>query len=550
MIQVLVIKNYALIDDIRVDFQSGMTSITGETGAGKSILLGALSLLLGKRADLSSVKDPAVKCIVEAHFSVEAYHLEPLFTENDLDYDDHTIIRREILPSGKSRAFVNDTPVTLAQLQAIAPFLVDIHSQHETLQIATEDYQMEVIDALAGNAGLLKQYRESLSRYHNVDRELTALKQKKAEALKELDFNTFLLNELKEANLANVDQEALEETYETLSNTEEIQEAFVQVVKFMEDEPIGTLETSKEARLTLGKIKDFATTYQGFWDRLNSAIIEMEDLLEEMKYTLENISADPTLLNEVNTKLQNIYKLQQKHSLGTVEELLQLQNELEVKVSTTLELDDRIAELENKSKALFDNVMNVGRELHLKRKNAIPELKKQLEAILNMLGLPNAQFQFELEETDSFKVSGIDSLALLFSANKGVQPGLLRKVASGGEMSRIMLAIKSVLAKYKNLPTLIFDEIDTGVSGEIANKMADIMVQMSKNMQVLTITHLPQIAARGDSHLKVYKQDVEQVTSTYLKELKGEARILEIAEMLGGKKISDAAIANAKELLN
>jgi len=550
VIQVLVIKNYALIDDIRVDFQSGMTSITGETGAGKSILLGALSLLLGKRADLSSVKDPAVKCIVEAHFSVEAYHLEPLFTENDLDYDDHTIIRREILPSGKSRAFVNDTPVTLAQLQAIAPFLVDIHSQHETLQIATEDYQMEVIDALAGNAGLLKQYRESLSRYHNVDRELTALKQKKAEALKELDFNTFLLNELKEANLANVDQEALEETYETLSNTEEIQEAFVQVVKFMEDEPIGTLETSKEARLTLGKIKDFATTYQGFWDRLNSAIIEMEDLLEEMKYTLENISADPTLLNEVNTKLQNIYKLQQKHSLGTVEELLQLQNELEVKVSTTLELDDRIAELENKSKALFDNVMNVGRELHLKRKNAIPELKKQLEAILNMLGLPNAQFQFELEETDSFKVSGIDSLALLFSANKGVQPGLLRKVASGGEMSRIMLAIKSVLAKYKNLPTLIFDEIDTGVSGEIANKMADIMVQMSKNMQVLTITHLPQIAARGDSHLKVYKQDVEQVTSTYLKELKGEARILEIAEMLGGKKISDAAIANAKELLN
>lgn len=550
MIQVLVIKNYALIDDIRVDFQSGMTSITGETGAGKSILLGALSLLLGKRADLSSVKDPEVKCIVEAHFSLDSYNLEPIFTENDLDYDTHTIIRREILPSGKSRAFVNDTPVTLTQLQAIAPFLVDIHSQHETLQIATEDFQMEVIDALADNAELLKKYSENLEHYKKVSRELTALKQKKTEANKELDFNTFLLNELKEANLAHLDQEALEETYETLSNTEEIQEVFVQVVKLMEEEPIGTLETSKEARLTLGKIKNFATTYQGFWDRLNSVIIELEDLLEEIKDTAEHIAADPARLNEVNAKLQNIYKLQQKHSLGTVAELLQLQNELEDKVSTTLELDDRITELENKAKTLSDSVMKVGKELHTKRKKAIPELKKQLEAILNMLGLPNAQFQFELDVESNFKPNGIDSLVLLFSANKGVQPGLLRKVASGGEMSRIMLAIKSVLAKYKNLPTLIFDEIDTGVSGEIANKMADIMVQMSENMQVLTITHLPQIAARGESHLKVYKEDVEHVTSTYLKELKGEERVLEIAEMLGGKKISDAAIANAKELLN
>lgn len=550
MIQVLVIKNYALIDDIRVDFRSGMTSITGETGAGKSILLGALSLLLGKRADLSSVKDPAVKCIVEAHFSVDAYHLEPLFSENDLDYDHHTIIRREILPSGKSRAFVNDTPVTLVQLQALAPFLVDIHSQHETLQVATEDYQMEVIDALADNGSLLKQYRNSLARYNEVEHELSALKQKKSEAIKELDFNTFLLNELKEAHLEDLDQEALEETYETLSNTEDIQDNFVQVIKLMEEEPIGTIETSKEARLALGKIKDFATTYQGFWDRLNSVIIELEDLLEEIKTTAEDIVADPSRLVEVTTTLQTIYKLQQKHSVGTVSELRELQAELEEKVSTTLELDDRISDLEKRSKALSDDVIKMGEKLHAKRKNAIPELKKQLEAILNRLGLPNAQFQFKLDVISSFKAFGINSLALLFSANKGVEPGLLKKVASGGEMSRIMLAIKSVLAKYKNLPTLIFDEIDTGVSGEIANKMADIMVQMSANMQVLTITHLPQIAARGDSHLKVYKQDIEQVTSTYLKELKGEERVLEIAEMLGGKKISDAAIANAKELLN
>lgn len=550
MLTNLVIKNYALIDDLRVDLRPGMTVITGETGAGKSIVLGALALLLGKRADLSSVKNPAEKCIIEAQFSVAAYHLTSVFEKNNLDYDAHTIIRREILPSGKSRAFVNDTPVTLAQLQALAPYLVDIHSQHETLQITSEDFQMDVIDALADTAKELVNYRDKLKQYQKNERELSKLKQEQQEQNRELDYNSFLLKELKEANLEKLNREELEETQETLSNMETIQEAFVSVIQAMEEEPVGILETSKEARLTLAKIKGFSASYQSFWERLNSVIIELEDMLEEMKNAFDALSADPELLEEVNGKLQTLYKLQQKHGMDAVSDLIALQNELEEKVNTTLGLEDRISELEKKSKILVAETKIVGKEIHNKRKTAIPELKKQLEEILTTLGLPNAQFEFVLKENAGFKNNGTDSLELLFTANKGVLPGSIGKVASGGEMSRIMLAVKSVLAKYKNLPTLVFDEIDTGVSGEIANKMAAIMVRMSETMQLLTITHLPQIAAKGSNHLKIYKKDTDQVTGTHLKELDESERIYEIAEMIGGKKISDAALANAKELLN
>lgn len=550
MISALAIKNYALIEDIRVDLKQGMTVITGETGAGKSILLGALALLLGKRADLSSVKDSSKKCIVEGHFLIKDYSLSPIFEENDLDYDTHTIIRREILPSGKSRAFVNDTPVALAQLQALAPYLIDIHSQHETLEIVSETFQMEVIDALAGNAALLKQYQKEYSDFKENERKLGALKLQKLDETKELDYNSFLLNELQQAGLEGLDQQELEETYETLDNAETIQDAFAQATKFLDEDPIGTIDTAKEVRIILGKIKSFSSTYDAFWQRLNSVILELEDLSEEMQNTAENIAADPEMLLQVNDKLQTLYKLQQKHSLSTVQELLDLQNSLEEKVNSTLGLDDKIAELENKGKKLSEAALSLGAEIHEKRKKAIPELKSQLESILSILGLPNAQFLFNLIPSADFKKNGTDTLELLFSANKGMTPGPLKKVASGGEMSRIMLAIKSVLAKYKKLPTIVFDEIDTGVSGEIANKMASIMFQMSKNMQVLTITHLPQIAAKGEHHLKVYKEDIEGVTVTHLKHLDEEGRITEIAQMLGGKKISDAAIANAKELLN
>lgn len=550
MLSNLVIKNYALIDDLRVDFRSGMTVITGETGAGKSIVLGALSLLLGKRAELSSVKNPEEKCIIEAQFTLEKYELEAIFSENDLDYDSHTIIRREILPSGKSRAFVNDTPVTLSQLQALAPYLIDIHSQHETLQLISEDFQLQVVDALANTAKELVDYEVKLLDYRKLSRELTKLRKEQEEQNKELEYHSFLLKELKEANLEKINQTELEETQETLSNMETIQQAFVEAIQLIEEEPVGSLETAKEARLALGKIKTFSTVYQEFWERLNSVIIETEDLLEEIKNSFETLSADPELLNEVNGKLQTLYKLQQKHAVSEVSELLELQNKLEEKVQMTLGLDSRISTLEKQSLQRYKEVENIAKELHEKRKNSIPELKRQLEELLALVGLPNAQFEFKLNLGGEFRSAGMDNLELLFSANKGVKPGPIGKVASGGEMSRIMLAIKSVLANYKELPTLVFDEIDTGVSGEIANKMAEIMVGMSRNMQLLTITHLPQIAAKGEQHFKIYKEDVNHITSTHLRELSQQERIMEIAEMLGGKKISEAAIANAKELLN
>ncbi len=550
MITNLAIKNYALIEDIRVDFNEGLTIITGETGAGKSILLGALALLLGKRADLNSVKDSSKKCVIEGCFSIKNYGLKYVFEENDLDFEPHTIIRREILPGGKSRAFVNDTPVALTQLQALAPHLIDIHSQHETLEVVSENFQMEVIDALAGNDSLLKSYQAQFADFRAISEKLSAIKFQKENALKELDYNTFLFSELQQADLKKLNQQDLEETFETLNNAEAIQEALSNVNKYLDEDQIGSLQTAKEARIVLGRIKEFSKTFEDYWQRLNSAIIELEDISNEVGATAEKIEADPEMLFQVNEKLQTLYKLQQKHSVSTVSELIEIENELEEKVNTTLGLDDQIEKLEKEKKELQETTLKTSAELHSKRFEAIPILKRKLEETLFPLGLPNAQFQFELSASENFKNNGTDTLQLLFTANKGLAFGPLKKVASGGEMSRIMLAVKAVLAEYKKLPTIVFDEIDTGVSGEIANKMAGILHQMSKSIQLLSITHLPQIAAKGDHHIKIYKEDSNDLTTTHLKVLDEEERIVEIAEMLGGKNVSEAAIANAKELLN
>jgi len=550
VITTLAIKNYALIEDIRVELNEGLTIITGETGAGKSILLGALGLLLGKRADLGSVKDAAKKCIVEGHFSIENYGLQIIFEENDLDYEATTIVRREILPSGKSRAFVNDTPVALAQLQALSSFLIDVHSQHETLEVVSENFQMEVIDALAGNDELLKAYSIQFKYFKTISEELSALKLQKENASKELEYNTFLYNELQQAGLKKMNQEDLEETYETLNNAETIQEAFANVIRILDEEQVGALEKMKEARIVLGKIQHFSSSFEDLWQRLNSVIIELEDISNGVATTAENIEADPEMLFQINEKLQILYKLQQKHQVSTVSELIEIEANLEEKVNTTLGLDNQIETLEKQKSKLREAALTIANSLHKKRVEAIPTLKKKLEAILLQLGLPNAQFQFNISTSEDFKNNGTDTLQLLFTANKGLAFGPLKKVASGGEMSRIMLAIKAVLAEYKKLPTIVFDEIDTGVSGEIANKMAIIMHSMSKEMQLLSITHLPQIAAKGDHHIKVYKEDNNDVTTTQLRVLNKEERITEIAQMLGGKNVSEAAIANAKELLN
>lgn len=550
MITTLAIKNYALIDDIRVDFNSGLTIITGETGAGKSILLGALSLVLGKRADVSSVKDASKKCVIEAEFAIDHYHLQPIFEENELDYESHTIIRREILPNGKSRAFINDTPVALHQLQALGPHLVDIHSQHETLTLSSEAFQMEVIDVLADNLGLLREYELQLESFKKLSTTLLEVKNSKETATKELDYNTFLYNELKEAHLERLNQQELEDTYATLNNSEEIQESLAKIHRLFSEEQIGTLATAKEARLSLGKLRSFSSEYEVLWNRLNSVIIELEDLEETVEELVATVEADPQKLQEVNDGLQTLYKLQQKHSLATVEELMGLQTELEEKIDITLTMDDRILELEKQLSEVKGSALQTAETLRDKRLRAIPQLKQKLESFLKELGLPNAQFQFELMPSEGFRRTGTDTLDLLFTANKGLPFGSLKKVASGGELSRIMLAVKAVLTQYKKLPTIIFDEIDSGVSGEIAHKMATIMSEMSKSMQLFSITHLPQIAAKGEHHIKVYKEDDEAVTVTRLKTLNDDERVVEIAQMIGGKKVTDSAIAHAKELLN
>ena len=550
MLSKLSIKNFALIDDICVEFTSGLTSITGETGAGKSIILGALSLVLGKRADLNSIRNNTLKCIIEAEFILDKTQFLIVFNEFKLDFDVHTIIRRELLPSGKSRAFVNDTPVTLSQLQLLSNYLLDIHSQHETLSLFSETYQLEILDILAGNLVLLKSYSEKLLDYKEVSETILALVYKKESASKELDYNTFLYDELVEANLKNVQQNELEETFSKLNNTETIQETLTAINSLLNEEQYGALNTLKETRSLLVKLNTVSLDFQNLYERLNSFIIEMDDISEEMINLSSSIEADPSLLNEINEKLKTIYKLQQKHNVATVSELVEIQKILEEKIEITNNLDGEIDKLEIYKGKLKNKVKDLANKIHKKRIMVIPTLKNKLTIILNELGMPNAAFKFELTSTTIFKKNGTDSLLLLFTANKGHNFGPLNKVASGGELSRIMLSIKAVIAQYKKLPTAIFDEIDSGISGEIAYKMAEILKEMSLTMQMFAITHLPQLAAVGNQHIKIFKEDVNQITETRLKTLTKEERVSEIAEMIGGKNKSISAINQAKELLN
>lgn len=550
MLTTLSIKNYALIDSLQVNFSNGLTIITGETGAGKSILLGGLSLILGKRADLSSVKNPSEKCIIEATFDIANYNLKALFKEEDLDYEPQTIIRREILPSGKSRAFINDTPVNLDSLQALSERLLDIHSQHQTLQLTNDDFQIQVIDALAENTNLLQGYTLQLNKFKSVKSEFKKLQNQKIEAAKELDYNLFLLKELKEANLIDGEMESLEEEYETLNNIEEISERLATSHELFSSQEIGVMLHLTEAKNQLSKLADFSANYKSVFERITSSLIELDDVFAVIEDLQESLEADPNRLNAVNLKLQVLHNLMQKHTASDITELIQIREELSEKVSITENLDSVIAQKETEL-ATIENELNVlASKISKNRTKSIPGLTKQLETLLAILGMPNARFNVELTPSDTFLNNGKDDLKFLFSANKGGQFNELKKAASGGELSRIMLAIKSILTNYTQLPTIMFDEIDTGVSGEISNKMAAIMQQMSKTMQVFTITHLPQIAAKGDTHFKVFKEDVDDVTQTQLKRLNQDERIVEIAQMLGGVNMSSSAIEHAKQLLN
>jgi len=550
MLTNLTIKNYALIDELNVSFNTGLTIITGETGAGKSILLGGLSLVLGKRADLSHVKDNSKKCIIEATFDIAKYNLKSVFKNEDLDYEAQTIIRREILPSGKSRAFINDTPVNLDSLQVLGERLLDIHSQHQTLQLTNDNFQFQVIDALAKNEKSLMTYAVLLKEFKDLNTELKALYDKKSTAIKELDYHSFLFKELEDAKLIAGELEALETEYETLNNVEDIKERLSVSSQIMNNDDVGIIANLTEIKNQFSKLSGYSNLYQSIFERIESSLIELDDVCSEIESLQEQLDVNPNRLEQVNAKLQIIHNLLQKHTASNVEELIQIKEELGTKVFETESLDAIISKKEEAIKGIEAKLISESEIIHNNRIATIPELISELESILTTLGMPNAKFNIKLQPTSSFLNNGRDELQFLFSANKGGQFNELKKSASGGELSRIMLAIKSILSKYMQLPTIMFDEIDTGVSGEISNKMATIMQQMSKTMQVFTITHLPQIAAKGDTHFKVYKEDVNNVTQTQLKQLNPNDRIVEIAQMLGGTDVSSLAIAHAKELLN
>ncbi len=550
MITTLSIKNYALIEKLTIDFSKGFSIITGETGAGKSIILGALGLVLGKRADLTSLKNKEEKCIIEAQFEISKYNLKDFFEANDLDYEDETIIRREILPSGKSRAFINDSPVNLQELQDLSLFLIDIHSQQQTQELSDENVQFKIIDAIANNFDVIASFQKLLKTYKSDKSKLNALLKKQSEAGKEQEYNTFLLEELVAAQLKSGEQEELEADFEKLNNVEIIKESIDKSLVIANEEQFGVFHNLNEIKVALQKIATFSAEYQGLFERITSVAIEFDDVSKELQNCSEKLLNDPAQLEFISQKLQLIYNLQKKHQVSSVDELLQIQTNLE---NTVLELGNIEEEITVLSKAIEEKTQEldaISATIHQNRADAIPVLSKQLISILETLGMPNVRFKMELIPSETYFQNGKDELQFLFSANKGTDFGLLKKVASGGEMSRIMLAVKAILAQYSKLPTLIFDEIDTGVSGEIANRMGEIMKGMSSKMQIFAITHLPQIAAKGDSHFKVFKSTVDDDTQSELKLLSSEERVVEIAQMLSGTVISDSALNHAKALLN
>lgn len=550
MIVSLSITNFALIEKLNIDFSEGFSIITGETGAGKSILLGALGLVLGKRADLTSLKNKEEKCIIEAVFSISSYNLESFFSTNDLDYEDLTIIRREILPSGKSRAFINDSPVNLQELQDLSAFLIDIHSQHQTQELSEENFQFQIIDAVANNQDLIFNYTSALKTHKKNKSELANLKIQLHNSVKEQDYFIFLLDELTNANLIAGEQEELESELEQLTNVELIKENFSKAALYASGEQFSVIQNLKEMKLALQKSAHFSSDYKELFERLVSVSIEFDDISKELDLILERLVNDPERLELVNQRLQAIYSLQRKHAVNSIEELLVIQSNLNTKTASVSELQQFIEELEvqiNQEAIVLDELAS---QMHSNRMEAIPILTNKWLHILSELGMPNVQFKIELNLVDSYFSNGKDQLQFLFSANKGSDFGLLKKVASGGELSRIMLATKSILAQYSKLPTIIFDEIDTGVSGEIANKMGDIMNKMSTTMQVFAITHLPQIAAKGAWHFKVYKTTINEQTQSELQLLNKEERLIEIAQMLSGSSISESALIHAKALLN
>ena len=552
MLQSIHIQNYALIESLDIDFHSGFSVITGETGAGKSIILGAIGLLVGQRADIKAIKTGANKCIVEARFNISSYQLEAFFEEHDLEYEDgECILRRELLASGKSRAFINDTPASLAQMKALGEKLIDVHSQHQNLLLNHEDFQLSVIDILANDEEQLTAYKALYQDYKRTSRELAQLIEQAEKSRQDEDYISFQVNQLEEANLQSGEQEELEQEAETLSHAEDIKASLYKVDQLMASDDTTLLSVTKDCMQALQGISRVFAPAQEWIDRLESCYIELKDLANDVSSAGEDVEYNPTRLEFVNDRLNLIYTLQQKHHVSSVDELISIAKELRTQLDAITSSDDRIQELTRQKEDLYNKVKSSARLLTDMRTIAAQEIEKQMQAYLVPLGMPNVRFAVELNPRKEPDATGMDYVNFLFSANKNGTLQQVASIASGGEIARVMLSLKAMIAGAVKLPTIIFDEIDTGVSGSIAEKMAFIMQEMGQaDRQVISITHLPQIAARGAHHYKVYKEDTETGTNSHIRPLTHEERINEIANMLSGATLTEAALNNAKALLN
>ena len=549
MLKQLSIQNYALIEKLEVDFSNGLTIITGETGAGKSILLGALGLIAGSRADAQSLQDKTKKCIVEASFNIKDYSLKDYFWANELDYDMTTNIRREITPEGKSRAFINDTPVTLTQLKGLAERLIDIHSQHQTLTLNGSEFQLSVVDAYANHADALLEYTVSFKQFKSLEKALNDLFTKESQAKKDLDYFQFQFNELDETTLKPGEQLEIEQELEALNNAEDIKLNLSRAASGLNGGEQNLLASLNEIKSLLASQAKFKPEINELSIRVNSSYIELKDISNELESLEQDIVYDPKRIDKLTAHLDAIYRLQQKHQVKSVEELIVIKDELSNKLLDFSSLETQIEKTKKEINSVQKVVTALAKKISANRKKEIPKIEKEIASLLSSLSMPNAQLKIEHIETDIYTSNGADKVNFLFSANKGSDFKELNKVASGGELSRLMLSIKSLIAQLTALPTIIFDEIDTGVSGDVADKVGSIMNLMAKAMQVITITHLPQIASKGESHLFVYKEDKNDKTYSNIKKLSVNERVQEIAKMLSTGTPTAAAISNAKELL-
>ena len=550
MLRSLYIQNYALIEKLDISFGAGFSVITGETGAGKSIILGAIGLLLGQRAEVKAIRQGASKCVIEARFDISAYGMEPFFEENELEYEEGCILRREVYASGKSRAFINDTPASLVQMKELGEQLIDVHSQHQNLLLNKEGFQLNVLDILSHNDEQLSAYQSLYREWKQAQQDLAELIARAEQNKADEDYIRFQLEQLEEANLSAGEQEELEQETDTLSHAEEIKAGLFRVGQLLTSDEGGLLAGLKESLNTMLGLQKVYSSATELAERLESTYIELKDVSQEVSSQEEDVEFNPERLEEVNDRLNLIYTLQQKHRVTTVEELLALTEEYAAKLAAITSYDERIGELTTLCDTLYNKVKKQAAVLTKARTGAAREVEKQMASRLVPLGMPNVRFQVEMGMRKEPGVHGEDTVNFLFSANKNGALQSISSVASGGEIARVMLSIKAMIAGAVKLPTIVFDEIDTGVSGEIADRMADIMQEMGEqDRQVISITHLPQIAARGCAHYKVYKQDNETETNSHIRSLADEERVEEIAHMLSGATLTEAALNNAKALL-